>query len=125
MPGVAWLDTNGVSYVVKDIPTSQNGTYNIAKYSLHINKPDTSVASLKLTTENGDTEFPGDIYFNDEFKLKLTTHTEEETYFDEELCDYVVEFKDYISVDVVNQGTTKFTYNGRLQVEQDGYQFVS
>lgn len=71
--------------------------------------------------------FPSAIYFNDKFHLKLITHTEEETYFDEELHDYVVEFKDYISVEVVNveQEKTTFTYNGNLQVKENGYQFVS
>ncbi len=125
MPGVAWLDANGKSYLIKDIPTSEKGTYNLANHKLNIDKPATTVASLVLTTESGDTEFPDDIYFNDEFKLKLTTYTEERTYFDEERYDYVVEFNDYIKVEVVNQGTTKFTYNGRLQVKTDGYQFVS
>ena len=125
LPGEVWLDANGKSYLIKDIHTAGAGTYNLAKYKLHINKPDDLIASLVLTTEDGVTEFPDDIFFNDEFKLKLTTHTEEETYFDEELYDYVVEFNDYITVEVVKQETTKYTYNGSLQVKKNGYQFNS
>ena len=126
LPGEAWLDDDGKFYLTKDLHTAGDGIYNLANHKLNIDKPDTSVASLVLTTESGDTEFPDDIYFNDEFKLKLTTYTEERTYFDEELYDYVVEFNDYIKVEVVNnQGSTKFTYNGRLQVILDGYQFIS